>query len=281
MHRAPPPTGRGVRPKTTGTVYGDVTLLAVRLRATEGISSGVSNLISVDATRKLDGSATRDPSEAVLDAYTDSVYGGRRPAAEMDSDALAEIAAAAAGHDGFNYRFTAQRSLWDAVRAIVLPLRYYPVPIGGLISFALDGVQAVISVAFGAQNMHDVQVLHSWDRSDATDGFEVAYTDDQGRAQSVLSAPDVADPERVELEGCTDADTAQDYADGLWRRRLYRREYLTWRTELQGHVVPIGARVSVDYPLVGAGSWIVQQVRTISESETELSAWRYDARQYP
>lgn len=279
---------RGMRPVTSGTVYGDVTLLAVRLKATHGLASNAADQIRVDATRKLSGTATVNPAAALQDSWTDTIYGGGRSLSELDTDAVSDMETAATGHNGFNFRFESARSLWEAMRAIVRPVDYYPVPLGGLISLAYDGPTDVVSGSFRdtgsgstIANMHDISAMMRWDEVGAHDGYEVAYVDPvSGQTAYALYPSDSVDPDQVELEGCTDADTAAAFALGLWTRNRYRRKYLTWTTESEGHLVPIGARVSVDCDLVGVEDYMVQSVRSIDEHRTEVTAWRYDVSQY-
>jgi len=272
---------RGVRTLSTGTSYGDVTLLAVQIRATEGISSAAADLISVDCSRRLDGVATSNPALALQDAYTSAVYGGRRPVAELDGTALSEMETELAAHNGFNFRFDSRLAMWDAMQAICRVGDYYPVPQGGEISVARDAAQSIDVMAFTAANMIDAEVLSQFDRANATDGYRVQYTDPTtGQESYVLHPAASADPEDVALDGCTDAATAQQFAEGLWARQQYRRQYLTWTTELEGHLAPIGARISVDHPLVGVGSWVVQSADTVDQQRVRLTAFRYDERQY-
>lgn len=273
---------RGIRATTPGEVYGETTIVAVRLRATDGISSSAANLISIDATRKLEGVATSCPAAALKDLWTNTVYGAGRSLTELDTDAIDAIESAAVGHNGYNHAITSRRSVWDAMRAIVRPLDYYPVPMGGMISFARDAASDLVVASFTTANMIDPAVRMDWDEQGEHDGYEVEYTDPSSGASAYALYPETsADPESVALEGCTDASVAVDFARGLWLRRKYRRQYLSWTTELEGQLVAIGALVSVTHRLVGTGvRYVIQSVSAKDEHRSELTAWRYDARQY-
>jgi hypothetical protein len=158
---------------------------------------------------------------------------------------------------------------------------HYPVPLGGLISVAHDAPQAADTATFTTETMADAEVLSQFDRSNATDGFRVEYTiAATGKDATALWPAESADPEDVTLDGCSDAAVALNAAKGLWARQQYRRQYLTWTTELAGHLVAIGARVRVEHPLVGTSSWIIQQAESLDEHRVRLTAWRYDERQY-
>ena len=272
---------RGVHP-VSGPGYGPVTLIAWQLRSTNGVSAAASDRISVDATRRLGGVDTSNPAPIIRDIWTDSTYGAGRAEAELDGDALDALELAAAAANGYNHRITGQRTVWDAIRAAARPVDWYPVPLGGLVSFAQDAATETVSAAFNSANMHDVSVLMRWDEQGATDGVEVAYIDPAtGATQYALHPATSANPDEVLLEGCTDDDTAAAAAEGLWLRNRYRRQWITWTTELEGALLAIGSRVSLTHPLIGtAVGAIIQSVRPVDEHRHEVTAWRYDARQY-
>ena len=84
-------------------VYGDATLIAVRIRATNGIGSEAASRVRVACTRLLAplGAgvliASRDPADAFVDVMINQVYGARRPLAEVDIARLTSLKAHWAG----------------------------------------------------------------------------------------------------------------------------------------------------------------------------------------
>jgi hypothetical protein len=264
------------------TVYGDVTLLSVLVKATDGISTDAAGRVSVDATRKLGGVATSDPAEIVEDLWTNAVYGAGRPLAELDADALAAISAAAAGLNGFNGRIDSTLSVWDALRAICRPIGWYPVPLGSLISFAQDAEKPTSALTLTDAEISELTLSYAWDGPDERDGFEVEYRDPgTGQPAYAIYPSDSVHPERVELFGCTSASVAADEAEGLWLRRRYRRRRVSFAAELEGHLLEIGARITLDHPQIGGElPVVIDAVRAVDELHTECQGFVYDARAY-
>jgi hypothetical protein len=270
---------RAVHP-VSGSAYGNVTLLFYQLKATNGINGNAANQIRVDATRKLNGTATSNPAIIFRDAYTDTTYGGRRPLTELDTDALSAWESDVSSHNGFNFIFDSRRSLWDALSAIALTTNRYPTPIGAEITVAEDDTKSSVSMAFTSSMISNVAYVAQFDRADSNDGYEVVYTNPTTFGDAYVYSPSTtSDPKSVKLEGCTDTATAQAFADRLQAKKQYRREYVTFTTELEGHLLAVGELISIDHP-VFSGNCVVQSVNVRDDFVTEVTAWRYDSRQY-
>ena len=154
-------------------------------------------------------------------------------------------------------------------------------PLGSVITLAEDGAQSTVTMACTEANVSDVVSAYSFDESDPPDGFQVEYREPtNGKQAFALFPSDSVTPERVVLFGCTDATTAEDFAEGLWKRRQYRRRFLTFKTELEGHLVQIGKLISFDHPTTGAVQAVVQSVTAEDEHRTTVQAFVYDARAF-
>jgi hypothetical protein len=264
-----------------GAVYGDVTLISMLVRASEGLSPDAATRITVDCTRKLDGTATSNPALAFEDIWTDAAYGAGRSSAALDTTALAAWESSVSGHNGFNGRFDTSTSLWEAMQLIARTTDRFPVPLGSQISIAHDGTKSTPAMSLVGPLISAVRLSYSFDGPDEPDRIEVEYRlPTTGKEAFVRYPADAVAPERVVLFGCTDATTAATAAEGLWLRKRYRRRAVQFSAELEGHLLEIGSLVSLDHPVCGAVDVVIQSVQAVDEHHTEVSAFVYDARAY-
>lgn len=262
----------------SGPVYGDTTILGVRLRATNGIASDAARRLTVDCTRLIDGTATSSAAVAVADLWTNDQYGAGRDGAELDGYALAAMSASGAV---FNARFDKPVALWQALGHITRPGYWFPAPIGAQITFVRDAPINTVSRALTDDQVADLRLSYRFDAADAVDGIEIEYRDyTSGEAQYVRYPLDSVQPDRQVLFGCTDEDAAEAFAEAQWTRQKYRRRLVEFTTELDGHLLEIGSRVSLDHPLTGAVDLLIQSVTPTDEHHCSVSAYVYDARAY-
>lgn len=238
-----------------GAVYGDVTLLAVRVKASQGIGNDASVRIRVRANRRLapPGGGTEivtsSATYAFADVYTNPTYGAKRPTSELDLATLATLDAKWTGYQ-FNYVFTERITVWEALRTITTPFGAEPVPVGPVMSIVQDGVKAVRSMLFTDANIveNSLTVGYSWDEEGATDGVEIEYIDPTDFRPSYALYPSTAlRPEQFMLPGVTNAAHAAQYARLTWQRRQGQRKRVTFDTELEGLLLQLGDRIGVSH----------------------------------
>ncbi len=165
---------------TTTPVYGTTTLIAMTIKATNGLASDAQNRIGVRCTRILDYvSPTVNPADAFQDIFTNTVYGGARPLTELDTTKLAALKASWAAHSGFNAVFDAKETVWTALQRSVQVVNSYPVVIDGKVSLVQDGPSTVVSQAFTADNIvkDSLTISYRFDELDGIDGYETEYRD--------------------------------------------------------------------------------------------------------
>lgn len=237
----------------SGSVYGDVTLLAVRVKASQGLGNDASVRIRVRANRRLPPPAggteiaTTSGAYAFADVYTNQTYGARRPTSELDLAALADLDTKWAGYQ-FNYVFTERVTVWEALRTITTPFGAEPVPVGPVMSVVQDGVKSVRSMLFTDANIvsNSLTVGYSWDEEGATDGVEIEYIDPVDFRPSYAKYPATSlRPEQFMLPGVTSATHAAQYAQLTWQRRQGQRKRVTFDTELEGLLLQLGDRIGV------------------------------------
>jgi len=236
-------------------VYGNVTLIAVRMKATNGVAADAASSLRFRVQRLLAplgvGApvATANPADAFVDIVT-AAYGGARPrnADELDLAELAASRALWAGHNGFNATFDQASTVWEALGLAVQTVHAAPLPVGSRMSLIHDGAQAVRTQLFTDANIvaGSLQVSHQFDTTGTPEGVRVNYRDALSfSAQALLEPADAPDYTTVELFGCTSADVAQEHADLLQSKRRLQRRAITFETELEGLNVLPGDRIGV------------------------------------
>jgi hypothetical protein len=263
---------------STVPVYGDVTLLAVRIKATEGISSTASDHISVSCTRKIDGIETRSPVDAFRDIYTNTVYGGRRPLTELDEAALAAVTAEVPDCV-FDAIFDQGSTIWEALGLSVQMIRGIPIISGGLVSLVRDKPQCVPVAAFNEDRIAELTRSYLFNEVGDYDGLEGEYIDPlDGSKQYVMWPQTAENPESVTLWGCTSMARAQCFLQQFWLQRTLRRRLTTFKCELDSHAIEVGDPINITHRTLGAGPvmHVVSAIRPSDEFTAEVDAYIYE-----
>ena len=266
--------------------YGDVTLLAMRVRASANLSDSASRLVNLLNERLVpvwspDGWSTpqinRNPAWAFADAVR-ARYGGDFADRELDLDGLHYLAALFdARGDKFDGRFDTEQSLWEALGKIGQVCRSGPVRQGNRIRFIRDQQIDVPSQVFGMANMSDFSVDYVMHDDRTADAVKVTYRDekrDYSETTITCQLPgDTADnPQEITLFGCTQYQQA-------WREGMYlaasnreRRQMVSWITGLEGHIPTFGDLVIINHDLMGAGQQFGGIVEAVDGSVLTLSS---------
>lgn len=271
--------------------YGDVTLVAVKARASNNLNNNAAAKFNVIASRKVPtwSSAgwsapivTRNPVWAFCDVFR-SVYGGRLPDKFLDLEGLKELADEYSSSGvTFDYIFDQKTTVWEAARAICLVGRGVPMLNGSRITIIRDRLRSAASAVFNQYNI--VADSLTWSATlrkvEDFDGIEVEYLDpDTWKPETVLcliAEDDNGDhPESLKMPGCQDRSRA--FHEGLYRRaaQLFQREVLEFKTGLEGHLPRYGdlILISHDVPRWGTGGLVTsihEGLVTLSESVTFL-----------
>jgi hypothetical protein len=250
----PPPAGT--------VVYGDVTLVALRLKATNGISASAAASIRFRVTRRLsplgDGTtpaATVNPADAFADIVL-AKYGGNRPRTvdELDIDALAAARTKWTGANGFNAVFDQASTVWEALTLAVQCVSAAPVPIGSRMSLIHDGPQPVPAQVFTDANVAagSLTVGESFDTDGTPTGIRATYRDARTFSEAALLMPlDAPDYVTLNLWGCTSATVAQQLATIAANKRRLQRSTVSFTTELEGLSCLPGDRIDLQAGLMG------------------------------
>ena len=251
----------------SGSAYGDVTLVAVRIKASLGLGADAAARIRVNCTRRLSPPAggfeaqSTSGADAFADAYTNATYGANRARSELDTATLASLRTKWTGY-AFNYVFKEKITVWEALRTITTPFAAEPCPIGPTMSVVQDGIKSTRSMLFTDANIvaDSLTVNYSFDEEGVSDGVEIEYLDPKDFKQTYTRYPTTSlRPDQYTLPGVTNATHAAQYAQLTWQRRQGQRKKVTFDTELEGLLLQLGDRIGIAHnvPKWGDGGLVV------------------------
>ena len=274
----------GLRSNITGYIgsdaYGDVTLLAVRIKATNGIASQSQNQLRVRAKRRyklIDGTVgvSSNPADVAHDILTNDDYGASQPNVRTGSSVFLHwqsfedcrklwenYKTDPANYPAFNGVFSTSDIVWGALQSSLSVAVARPVMDQAQIKIVRDSIKPIRSFLFNASNIVLDSLVATYQLSPEyeEDHVEVEYRDDDLMEPAYAIYPTAAvlgktpmSPYKIKLFGCTDKDYAEKYARLIYNRRLYQRKNVTFSTEMDGMLPTIGDRILVSSPQVRWG----------------------------
>lgn len=268
-----------------GRNFGDVTLLAMRLRASNNLSMQASRKVNVIATRKLpvwNGStwsagnlSTRSPSWAI--AYACKQVG--LTDAQIDLAGLLALDSTCVGRsDYFDARFDNFLSFWEAITKMAGAVRAKPFMQGGVVRIMRDQAATIPVALFSVRNIvrGSFSIDYLMPTSDTADAVDVKYFDANNWAQATVRAKlpgsTAAVPAKVQLFGVTGRDQA--FREGMYQAasNRYRRKVISFSTEMEGFIPSFGDLIAIqhDMPAWGQGGEVTDWnsgTKTITLSE--------------
>ncbi len=236
--------------------YGDVTLLEVKIKATEQLSGQVSRKINVVCTRKLypvtatGFGVTKAATKSIVDAcayIATAENGGQQSDAVLDFEELFDMRTILESRSNyFSHRFTKKTMCMDALKTIAKCGRCLPIQPGGLFQLVRDKIQTSPSQIYTCDDYTEgtLQFNHAMRTDDDSTGVEAEYIDDETwQVQTVLcydaggSADNLA---RLPLTGCCNRQHA--FEEGM---------YAFWDDELNRTVVSFTAGLKGLIPAIG------------------------------
>lgn len=265
--------------------FGNVTLLAVKMRGTDNLSSRSSRLINAVVTRKLPiwnvesqtwsaPTATRSIAWAIADVCR-AEYGAELSDMRLPLDELAALDTLwESRNNHFDAVFDTQMTVWEALGRIARCGRAVPILQGGRARIIRDGPQAVPVAMFNGRNIvkgsFKLQyIMPSEDTADAVtmeffnartwkpdettgrvrDDDYTAWLTAEGKTDTAAARTEWAEladkPAKVQLFGCTDATHALEEAEYSAGDNRWRRRIATFRTELDGMIPTYGDLIAV------------------------------------
>lgn len=253
----------GLRAVIAGTrVYGDVTAIAIRMRANETSSQGAT-LWYVDATRRLpwwDSAAqqwTFGPTERIEAAALDVIkagYGLGLTDASIDLPALQALAEVWEDRgDVCCITIDTEQAAWDVLDAVLQPGRTRAQFVGNTVTFVRDQPRAIpsrlVTHADILRGSLSVDRLHF--RRDAPNVVTVRYRDRVGQLRTVLcQPPGVTSPRPaiIDMKGVVDPEQA--FREGIYlaASNNLRRRYVSFTMLGSGRSLMRGDLVALSHP---------------------------------
>lgn len=250
--------------------FGAVTLIAMRMRATNNLSNQASRRIAVLCTRKLpvwDGEnwsapqPTRSIAWAIADAARDGDYGAGLADARVDLDALMALDAVWAGRgDHCDARFDQVGTWWDAASMIASAGRARLFMQGGILRAVRDGSAEVPVALYSMRNIRRGSLAIDYIMpSEATaDAVTVKYFDDATwkprRVTGTLPGSTAEKPAELDLSRVI-SDRGQALREATYHAAAnrYRRRIARWSTEMEGFIPSLGDLVALQHDMPGWG----------------------------
>lgn len=244
--------------------YGDMTVIAVKAKATDHLNGTSAQQFYVIATRKLPryntvthawsaNTATRSIADAVAYLCRSSNNGNIADAAVDLARLYALHTTWEARGDHFDGVIDTRSTFWENLHLALRPGRAMPLIAGGVVTFVRDEPKTVPRCAFSPRNMQPNSFANAYRvySSEAPDALVVDYFDERTWAPlSVFCAFDdsVTDEEeapRVSLFGVVEREHAWREGMYLLAADRYRRVTSSFSTELEGRVCFKGDLVRV------------------------------------
>lgn len=251
-------------------LYNDSALLAVRLRASEAISSAAQSRIRAKVRRVTDQIAvlpnkSNSPVTAFVDILTNNEYGAGLSLSSFEYTLALKLhtywySALTSFDDwdkslyGFNAVFNGQSTIYEALQSALAVVGAQPLPVGGRLSIAHEGARDLPFMVFSEANIvqNTFQLSYGFDKAADYDSVRVQYRDSQTWLAEFESYPDSETNRRpldVQLFGCTNATHAAEYARYTYNKRNLLRRSVSFDTELEGLIPRTGDLIGISHSL--------------------------------
>ncbi len=270
------------------TLPAGITLLAVKMRATDNLSQRSSRQINCIVTRRLpvwDGStwSAPVPTRSIAWALADVLradYGAKLADSRIDLAMLLTLDATwTARGDHVDGVFDQGVTVWEALTRIGRCGRTVPFLQGGIVRFVRDEARSLPVALFSPRNIakNSLKIQYVMPGEETADAVTVEYFSDRTWKpdEVTTSLPNAAaeNPAKLQLFGCTSEAHAIREGKYLAACNRYRRRIITLRTELEGLIPTYGDLIAIahDMPSWGTGGEIVAwdadtQTATLSEA---------------
>ena len=268
--------------------YGNCTMLAVKIKATNNLNSNIARRVNVLGTRILpvfDGvtwadQPTRSPAWAAADVLRNTDYGRRFDDRRINIDELRRLSAV------FNTRgdycdglFLDDTTIWEALSRVLEVGRTKQIYYAGMIDFVRNEKKLLSkSYMFTPNNMikDSFNVRYEYPKHNDADYIIVEYTDPVSwsvkQVDCFLDDTQKTKPLTIQLSFC--ADRQQAWREGIHRAAINRvqREFPSFTTEMEGMLPRYGDKLllSHDVPEWAASGWICYSTGAQISTSEEL-----------
>lgn len=265
--------------------YGNVTLLAIKMKATDNLSQRSSRMVNCIVTRKLptwspSGWTDKVPTQSIAWALADilkATYGAKLADKSIDLEALYQLDQVwTARGDKFNAVFDSKLTVYEALSRAAKVGRAVPFIQGGIVRFVRDEPKTIPVALFGPRNIveNSLSIQYIMPSEETADSVCVQYFSEKTwKASEIVGSFEGSSSDKtatVELFGCTKKEQAQREAVYMALANRYRRRIVTFSTELEGLIPSYGDLIAIthDMPHWGQGGEVIGvegNVLTLSE----------------
>ncbi len=250
--------------------YGNVTLLAVVMRATDNLSQRASNMVNCIVTRKLKTwtpsggwsglKATRSIAWALADILK-ADYGAKLTDKSIDLNALYQLDQKWSSRgDTFNAVFDSKLTVYEALSRVAKVGRAVTFIQGGIVRFVRDEPKTIPVAMFSPRNIvkNSLSIQYIMPSEDTADSVCVEYFSENtwktSEITGTFSGSNSDKTATVELFGCTNKAQAQREAVYMALANRYRRRIVTFTTELEGLIPTYGDLIAITHDMAHWGS---------------------------
>jgi len=261
------------------TSFDNVSLLLVRMRATNNLSQRSSRMVNVIQTRKIpiwdDGLqawSEPEPCRAIAWALADicrsSAGAGLSDNRIMISDLVDLDADWSARGDQFDGVIDSKLTIWDALKTVCRCGRAVPVQQGGIVRFVRDAPKSIPVAMYGPRNIvkNSFEISYLMPNEDTADAVKVEFFNERTwKPDSVtckLEDSEAVKPGTMKLLGSVVRAHSKREGDYEAAANRYRRIFVNFRTELDGMIPTYGDLIMVthDMPRWGQGGEVIEWV---------------------
>lgn len=256
--------------------YGNKTMVATIIRATNNLNQSTSRKINVICTRKLptwnpvEGwtaeVATRNPAWAFADVLRNTDYGAGWGTNRINIAELYRLSQVwATRGDQFNGRFDNTITVWAALTQIAAVGRATPVYYAGIMDIVRDEPKTIPAQIFTPANIleNTFKTSYKLGTSSTPDYVISEFYDEEvwqdDEVDCILPNSTQTNPSRSELFGCT--HRPQAYREGMYKAAVNRdqRSRYAFTTEMEGLLLLFGdlIHVSHDVPAWGSSGQVI------------------------
>lgn len=252
---------KGLLPTTEKTSYGDITLLWVRIKASNAISSAGQTQVNGYFVRT---DVINDVARVLEDIYTNTTYGARLPASDLDFTG---------GADGVNCAFEDKQTVYDAMNLVAKSQKYTLYPVGQELLLKKDEAKTITTALYNETNIikNSIQIRYNF-REEVTDSdsYECTYMDyTTWKQQSAIYPTTGIYPKQINLFGVTASAKAEEMAKYFYKQEEYRRKIISFDTDIQGLVPHFLDKILISHSAIKWGT--AGQVYTLNGNAIELS----------
>lgn len=246
--------------------FGNVTLLAIKARASNNLNDSSKSAFNVISTSILPiydletgewtDTETRNPIWAFCDIIR-AGYGRNITTRFLDMQKLSAVAAELESEAvTFDWVFDQKGTVWAALQTVLTVARCVPVVPSGLISVVRDEETTIPTLGFNAHNIvkDSLSVMTKIANYGEHDGLEVEYinqdTWDRETAICLLDSDKGLNLKQIKLPGCTNRNFA--YRWGLYQRavELYQTDNIVFETGMEGATAAFGDLIAIRHETI-------------------------------